>query len=174
MKKIKAAFFDRDGTLISDVNYLQSIDQIKLIEHAVAITQVCQSLGYHIFVVTNQSGVGRGFFDEAFVQKTHDYLKELFIKKGVTICDFYYCPHHPEAIIQTYRKICECRKPLPGMLLQAAKDYKIDLTASLMFGDKACDVNAGRAAGCLSFDITKLFLQPLDEVAKLIVNGTLI
>jgi len=174
MKKIKAAFFDRDGTLISDVNYLQSIDQIQIIEHAVAIAQLCQSLGYTIFVITNQSGVGRGFFDETFVQKTHDYIRNLFIKRGVTIHSFYYCPHHPEAIIPAYRQVCACRKPQPGMLLKAAHEYKIDLASSLMFGDKVCDFDAGSAAGCRAFDITKLFLQPLDEVAKLIVNGTLV
>lgn len=144
MKK-KAAFFDRDGTLIKDVHYLSSIDQVELLP---GILDLCRELQktYLLFVVTNQSGVGRGYFDEAFVQETHRYLDAVFKKNGILFTNFYYCPHHPS-------EKCSCRKPSPGMLRIAARDYNLDLSESLMFGDKIIDIQAGELAGCKSFDI---------------------
>ncbi len=157
MKKIKAAFFDRDGTLIKDVNYLSDLDQIEILPRAIELCSFLQKNGYKLFVITNQSGVARGFFDEDFVVKTHDYLKKLFEAEGVFFEKFYYCPHHPkEAVDEKYLKSCSCRKPQPGMLLQAAQEFDLDLSKSLMFGDNAYDIQAGQAAGCKSFYIQQI------------------
>jgi D-glycero-D-manno-heptose 1,7-bisphosphate phosphatase len=168
----KAAFFDRDGTLIDDVHYLSSIEKIELIPHAVALARYLQEQGYKLFVVSNQSGVAQGFFDEDFVQATHHRLHVLLAKQGVNIEKFYYCPHHPTlAIIGRYKQICTCRKPNPGMLLQAGHEYNLNMSASFMFGDKAADLDAGRAAGCRSYDIAKLVDLSVQECAKLLGLG---
>ncbi len=171
--KAKAAFFDRDGTLIVDHDYLSCLDQVALLAPAVAIAKMCQDQGYKLFVVTNQSGVARGFFDEAFVHKTHEHLGDLLKSHGVHIEKFYYCPHHPEVGADHYRMFCSCRKPGPGMLEMAAREYDLDLSQSLMFGNATCDFLAGQAAGCQSFDITQLLPLSLDEVAKVVFNGTI-
>jgi D-glycero-D-manno-heptose 1,7-bisphosphate phosphatase len=155
--KIKAAFFDRDGTLIEDVEYLSRLDQIKVLPGAIRVCKVCQDLGYKIFVVTNQSGIARGLYDEELVNKTHYVLRDFFLRHGVRLESFYFCPHHPsQASIEKYEKNCDCRKPKIGMFLSAQRDFEIDLNSSLMFGNESCDLQAGDAAGCKSFNIVKL------------------
>ena len=152
--KIKAVFFDRDGTLIEDVHYLDSIDKIKIIPAVITLCRKLQDNGYKLFVVTNQSGIARGFFDKEFVIEIHNYLKKVFEKENVFFEKFYFCPHHPTAAVKKELLInCDCRKPGPGMLLRAAKDFNINLKESLMFGDKISDIEAGKAAGCKSFYI---------------------
>lgn len=142
----KAAFFDRDGTLIKDVSYLSDLRDIQFLPGAIDLCLRLQAEGHLLFVVTNQSGIARGFFDCAFVEKTHRHLAQLFADNGVHFTQFYYCPHHPS-------QNCLCRKPSPGMLMQAAQEHEIDLQKSIMFGDRASDVQAGVAAGCKSFYI---------------------
>ena len=145
----KAVFFDRDGTLIEDVSYLSSLDQIELLPGIVKLCQLLLDVGYVLVIVTNQSGVARGFFSEEFVKKTHQHLAQLFAKHNVTFLDYYYCPHHPDAgVVERYIKLCACRKPRPGMLHRAAQDHDIDLTQSLMIGDRDIDIQAGKCAGC--------------------------
>lgn len=157
---MKAAFFDRDGTLIKDVNYLSSLDQIELIKQAVDFAAVCQAKGYTLFVVTNQSGIARGYFSAQFVEQTHAVLYHQLRQQDVEIKKFYYCPHHPrDAVIPELLIDCNCRKPGTGMLLKAAQEYGIDLQASLMFGDKQLDVDAGQAAGCAAFIIDHVLKQ---------------
>jgi D-glycero-D-manno-heptose 1,7-bisphosphate phosphatase len=148
----KAAFFDRDGTLIKDVSYLSDLSQIEVLPFAVDLCLNLQREGFLLIVVTNQSGIARGFFDASFVEKTHDELKRMFLHRGVTFEKFYYCPHHPN-------DGCQCRKPSPGMLMRAAREYSIDMSQSLMFGDKKLDIEAGNAAGCKSFYINGEFLR---------------
>lgn len=145
----KAAFFDRDGTLIRDVSYLSDLSQIEVLPFAVDLCLNLQRDGFLLIVVTNQSGIARGFFDTQFVEKTHYELTKKFAQYGVFFEKFYYCPHHPD-------DRCACRKPSPGMIIQAAKEYNIDTSKSLMFGDKACDIGAGKKAGCKSFYITQM------------------
>ena len=168
MNKNKAAFFDRDGTIIHHVHYLNSLDQVRILLPAVTLCKLLVDKGYKLFVVTNQSGVARGQFTEAFVDQTHALVAELFAEHGISFEKFYACHHHPAATNAFYRKVCMCRKPSPGMLLQAADEFNIDLTQSLMFGDSPSDLAAGRQAGCTSFDIaTFLSLSP-DECATLL------
>ena len=167
MQKIKAAFFDRDGTLIKDVPYLSNLGDIQILPEATKIARILQEQGYTLFVVTNQSGVARGFFDEQFIHRTHTYLDTQLVLHGISIKQYYYCPHHPsQALLEQYRQDCTCRKPNPGMLLTAAQDHQIDLSASLMFGNSQTDLDAGLAAGCRAFDITSLFGLPDGQVIK--------
>ena len=166
----KAAFFDRDGTLIKEVSYLSSIDDMQLLPEAVAFARLCAAWGYKIFIVTNQSGVARGYFSSEFVEATHVVLAQQLLKEGVVVDKFYYCPHHPtEAVIQSLMVECSCRKPGPGMLHTAATEFNLDLSQSLMFGDRASDVQAGIAAGCRSFDIAHVMSNPL--LWETIVSG---
>lgn len=171
MQKIKAAFFDRDGTLIKDVNYLSNLDDIQILPKAILLCSCLQNLGYKLFVVTNQSGVARGYFDEDFVNKTHNHITKLFKKEGINLEKFYYCPHHPyRAKDPKYFKSCFCRKPMPGMIFKAEKDFDIDLNKSLMFGDKLSDIQSGIIAGCKSFFIQDFLSGNLDieDLRKLI------
>ena len=152
MKKGKAAFFDRDGTLIKDVGYLTDLSQISIIPAAIRLCLKYQTLGYKLFIVTNQSGVARGYFDERFVQKVNKHIIDLFAAVKVPFQACYFCPHHPtEAKISLYKKQCFCRKPKPGMLFMAAEEHKINLSESLIFGDKQSDIDAGTAAGCKGY-----------------------
>lgn len=163
MNKLKAAFFDRDGTLIEDANYLDSFDKIKVIPDSMHLAKYLQDSGYKLFVVTNQSGVARGYFDENFVNNTHEYLQDIFFKYGVIIKKYYFCPHHPDLN-------CDCRKPNPGLIFKAQAEFNIDLTKSLMFGDKMLDINTGQAAGCKSFFIQDFFNIPEKDKLKFYEN----
>lgn len=166
---IKAAFFDRDGTLIENVNYLSSLDQIKIIKSTVDLILYLQNRSYKIFVVTNQSGVARGFFNEEFVKETHLFLNEILKKRNVFIESYYYCPHHPKnATSKKYLLSCNCRKPKSGLLYRASEDFNIDLSRSLMFGDKKTDIDAGLNAGCRSFFIQKFLNKDLDDFKHII------
>lgn len=169
MNKNKVAFFDRDGTLIHHVHYLDKLEQVKLLLPAVTVCQQLMDKGFKLIVVTNQSGIARGQFDEAFVADTHSLVTELFEPYGVHFEKFYFCPHHPHASVRReYKKVCECRKPRPGMLLQAAAEFDIDLKRSLMFGDSPTDLEAGRLAGCTVFDIAAFLDVSPDECATLL------
>lgn len=157
----KAVFFDRDGTLIKDVPYLSSLNDVQLIPQSVAFARLCAAWGYKIFIVTNQSGIARGYFSSDFVDETHAVLAEQLKDEGVFVDKFYYCPHHPtESVIQSLKIECSCRKPGPGMLLKAAADFNLDLGLSMMFGDRDSDIQAGIAAGCRSFDIAHVIEHP--------------
>ena len=104
-------------------------------------------LGYVLVVVTNQSGIGRGFFSESQFHILSDWMRQKFIAAGAPLSGVYFCPHHPTEALGPYLRSCDCRKPAPGMLLSAAKDLQLDLEASTMFGDKPSDLEAALAAG---------------------------
>ena len=171
---IKAAFFDRDDTLIKDVGYLYDLNKIVIIPGIINFCLFLQNAGYKLFVITNQSGVARGFFDEDFVKNCHKYLNELFKKQGIFFEKFFYCPHHPKSAVENrYLKDCFCRKPKPGMLLKATKEFNIDLSKSLMFGDKIIDIQAGNAAGCKSFYIQTVLTSLYDKAYFGLKSGVL-
>ncbi|OQZ02926.1 MAG: D,D-heptose 1,7-bisphosphate phosphatase [Candidatus Brocadia sp. UTAMX1] len=148
MKKRKAVFLDRDGTLVVHEHYLSSPDQLKLLPNASRGIRLFQEHGYLVIVVTNQSGIARGFFDEEQLMLIHSKLKAMLKDEGVVIDDWYFCPHHREGKIDYYRVDCDCRKPKPGMILASARKHHIDLSQSLMIGDSASDMLAGKNAGC--------------------------
>jgi D-glycero-D-manno-heptose 1,7-bisphosphate phosphatase len=161
----KAAFFDRDGTLIHDVGYLSKLTDCRFIPGVIDLLLSLQQAGYMLVVVTNQSGIARGYFNESFVEETHNFLAARFLEHGVTVAAFYFCPHHPEkALRKDFLKACDCRKPLPGMFMQASRDLDIDLTASLMIGDSVRDLEAGRAAGCRVFLIDEVLAAGISDL----------
>lgn len=144
--RVAAIFLDRDGTINVEKNYLIDPAGFELIPGVGDALRRCQEAGYLLIVVTNQSGVARGYFTTKEVEELHVHLQAELSVYGVQIDAFYLCPHHPD-----YSDgLCGCRKGAPGMLLQAAADYDIDLAASWMIGDKRTDVEAGNRAGCRS------------------------
>lgn len=143
----KAIFFDRDGTLNVDVHYLHDPEQFVWVDGAIDAIRWANTHGYLVIVVTNQSGIARGYYDEAAVQRLHDWMNAELAKHDAHIDAFYYCPHHTEGIVPAYTKVCACRKPAPGMLLRAIAEYDIDPAVSLLIGDGEHDVTAAANAG---------------------------
>lgn len=144
----KAIFLDRDNTLIKDPGYINSSDQVKLLEGVADALSELKGMGYKLIVVSNQSAVARGIVTEKVLGKIHKRLEQLLIKSGASLDRIYYCPCHPDGVIAKYRKESYQRKPKPGMLLVAAEDMDIDLNCSWMIGNSSCDVEAGANAGC--------------------------
>ena len=145
-----AVFLDRDGTINEEVGYLQDPKQLILIPGAAQAIRIFHDCGFKVVVVTNQSGVARGYFSEEVLVQIHHHLSAMLRQEKAVIDAFYYCPHHPEEGFPPYRKACSCRKPKAGMLLQAACDLHLDLSRSYMVGDKMQDVEAGKNAGVKS------------------------
>ena len=144
----KAVFLDRDGTINEEKDYLFRPEEFAFIPGAPEAIARLKNAGFLVIVVTNQSGVARGYFGVDDVRRLHDHLQRLLAEAGTAIDGFYLCPHHPEHGVGEYKTECDCRKGRPGMLLQAAAEHNIDLRRSFMVGDKLADVEAGRAAGC--------------------------
>ncbi len=138
--KNKAVFLDRDGTLIVDKDYLADVSQIEFIKGVPETLKKLKEKGYLLIIISNQSGVARGYYKEDVVGEIHrginDRLREAY---GFTLDAFYYCPHHPDFGDEVYRKKCDCRKPAPGMILKAAEEYDINISQSFMIGDKPSD-----------------------------------
>jgi D-glycero-D-manno-heptose 1,7-bisphosphate phosphatase len=145
-----ALFLDRDGVLNVEVEYLHDPAALVLEPGAAAAVAAVNRLGLPVVVVSNQAGIGRGLYDEAAYHAVQRRLVELLAAEGARIDADYHCPHHPVHGLGPYRAACECRKPRPGMLLQAARDLGLDLRRSVLVGDKLSDLAAGRAAGCVA------------------------
>jgi D-glycero-D-manno-heptose 1,7-bisphosphate phosphatase len=146
-----AVFLDRDGTINEEKNYLYRVEDFELLAGAGEGIALLNQAGFRVIVVSNQSGVARGYYSEADVQILHQHLDTLLKPFGARIDAYYFCPHHPENGVGDYLRDCTCRKPMPGMLLQAAADLHINLAKSYMIGDKLVDVEAGLAAGCTPY-----------------------
>lgn len=142
-----AVFLDRDGTLIEERHYLRSLDEVALFPWSADALRVLRDGGFAVVVTTNQAGVARGFFDEAFVRATHAHLDALLAGSGVRVDGYYYCPHHPDGVVADYTVACDCRKPAPGMLEAAARDLGLDLSRSYVVGDRWLDVELALNAG---------------------------
>ena len=145
------AFFDRDGVINLDHGFVGDAGRFDLVDGAARAIRLCREAGYLIFVVTNQSGVAQGFFEEAAVESLHAHMKRILAAEGARIDDLRYCPHHPQAKRERYRKDCAWRKPAPGMILDIAKHWPVDLSRSFLVGDKESDMAAARAAGLRGF-----------------------
>lgn len=143
--KIKAAFLDRDGVINRDKNYVYKICDFEFMPDAVAGLRLLQTLGYALVVVTNQSGIGRGYFSEQAYQRFSDHMVSQLASEGIELAGVYFCPHLPQESSVAGR--CRCRKPAPGMIVDAARDLDVELAQSIMIGDKSSDVEAGYAAG---------------------------
>ncbi len=144
----KAIFIDRDGTLIKDIPYNADPSLIVLQEYAAEMMQLVKKKNYLLILVTNQSGIARGYFTEEELGKMHEEIARKLLPFNIELDAVYYCPHYVEGTIKKYAIECDCRKPKPGMLFKAAKHFNIDLEKSWMIGDILNDVEAGNAAGC--------------------------
>jgi D-glycero-D-manno-heptose 1,7-bisphosphate phosphatase len=163
-----AVFLDRDGVLIQDIHLLTHPEQIVILPGVAAALRDLAAAGFYLFVTSNQPVVARGMATEADVESVHAELqRRLTADGGPMLKRFYFCPHHPNATLPQYRVACECRKPRPGMLLQAAREYEVDLRASFAVGDRITDIIAGARAGCRTILVqTGMHAQPPIETAE--------
>ncbi len=159
-----AVFFDRDGTLMEDVDYCGDPLDVHVFPAAADALRQLKSAGFRLFVITNQSGIGRGYFTEAEYRAVHEeFLRQL----GASLIDAaYYCPHTPD-------QNCACRKPSPQMLLNAAREHRLDLSRSYFVGDKATDVECARNAGLRSVLVRTGYGNAADSAAADLVAGDL-
>jgi D-glycero-D-manno-heptose 1,7-bisphosphate phosphatase len=174
-----AVFLDRDGTLIEEAGYLDRLDRLALFPWSLDAVRLLHRGGFRVVVITNQAGVARGFFDETFVRQTHEYLAARIREAGGEVTGFYHCPHHPEGVVEAYRRTCACRKPAPGMLRQAAHEHQLDLARSYVVGDRWSDIAAARAAGAVPILVrsgygTVELRRPRPDLAPAYVADTLI
>ena len=142
-----AVFFDRDGTLNVDVHYLHRPEDFEWLPGAREAIKYVNDAGYLAIVITNQSGVARGYFPESDVLRVYDWMNEDLATIGAHLDALYYCPHHPHGSVPEYTKDCTCRKPKPGLVLQAIEEHHIDPAASVLIGDGDRDVECAERAG---------------------------
>jgi D-glycero-D-manno-heptose 1,7-bisphosphate phosphatase len=142
-----AVFLDRDGTIIEDVGYLETLDHISWFPWSVEAIRALNRAGLAVVVITNQSGVARGRFTESLVQETHRALDVRLAAGNARIDAYYYCPHHPEGAVAEYARVCDCRKPGRGLVDAAVSDLSLDLTRSFVVGDRWLDIGMARAIG---------------------------
>jgi D-glycero-D-manno-heptose 1,7-bisphosphate phosphatase len=145
-----AVFLDRDGTINEEVNFVKSVEELKLIPGASKAINRMNSLGLKTFILSNQSGIARGFFTEEELAVINAKLLELLSVENASIDSIYYCPHHPEGIIKEFAINCNCRKPKIGMVLAAAEKYDVDIKKSFVIGDMLRDLECGKNAGMKS------------------------
>jgi D,D-heptose 1,7-bisphosphate phosphatase len=145
---MKAVFLDKDGTLVDDLPYHAAPQCLALCRGAGPALRLLSRLDYRLFVVTNQAGIAFGRLGEPAMHTVHDRMHALLLREQLALDGFYFCPHHPDGTVAAYAADCHCRKPMPGLLLQAATDHGIDLRSSWMIGDILHDVEAGNRAGC--------------------------
>ncbi len=142
-----AVFLDRDGTINVDVDFLVSPNQLQIIPRSDSAIRELNNLNVKVFIVTNQSGIARGFLTEQTLAEIHRELSLQLQRKEAHIDEYYYCPHLPGVDDTRYNVECECRKPKPGMLIQAAREHNVNLRQSFIIGDRCRDVETGKAAG---------------------------
>jgi len=143
----KTLLLDRDGVVNVDLGYVHTPMQTQWVPGIFELCELAQAKGYALVVVTNQAGIARGKYDEMEFVAYTGWMHAQFAQRGLQIAATYYCPHHPLAGQGRYRVACACRKPGPGMLMAAARDYGVDLAVSTLVGDKATDMLAGQAVG---------------------------
>lgn len=158
----KALFLDRDGVINAEKNYVYKISDFEFVDGIFDLCQKYQAAGYLIIVITNQAGIARGYYTETDFSILTDWMISEFKDRGIVISKVYYCPHHPD-----FTGNCDCRKPNPGMILQAQKDFNLNLQKSVLIGDKDSDLEAGRRAGVL-----KLIKISSGSLAALLNNNS--
>ncbi|MDB5581218.1 MAG: Hydrolase, HAD-superfamily, subfamily [Bradyrhizobium sp.] len=146
---VKAAvFLDKDGTLLEDVPYNADPARMKFMPRAADGLRMLARLGRPLIVISNQAGIAMGKFAPDALQAVEQGLRQMFAEAGASLAGFYWCPHHPEGTVARYTTSCMCRKPMPGLLRQAAREHEIDLVRSWFIGDILDDIEAGRRANC--------------------------
>ncbi|KYP96979.1 D,D-heptose 1,7-bisphosphate phosphatase [Sodalis-like endosymbiont of Proechinophthirus fluctus] len=146
-QSVSAIFLDRDGTINADNGYVHKIDDFQFIDGVIEAMQELKKMGFALAVVTNQSGLARGLFSEEQFIRLTEWMDWSLADRDVELDVIYFCPHHPQAAVEALRQECDCRKPKPGMLLDAQSHLHIDIASSYMVGDKLNDMLAGKAAG---------------------------
>lgn len=144
---LKAVFLDRDGVINKDYGYVGTIEQFEFLPRVSWALAQLKAQGWKLILVTNQSGIARGMYTESDFHKLTAFMQEQLKASGAEFDGVYFCPHHPEAQVEGYRKDCDCRKPKPGMFLKAAKELGVGLEDSIMIGDHASDLIAAQSAG---------------------------
>ncbi|MCL4432027.1 MAG: D-glycero-beta-D-manno-heptose 1,7-bisphosphate 7-phosphatase [Epsilonproteobacteria bacterium] len=160
----KALFLDRDGVVNVEKNYLYKIEDFELIDGIVEVCKHYETLGYLIIIVTNQSGISRGYYTQEDFNRLSQWMIEHFKSLGVTITHIYHCPHH-----ESIDGHCDCRKPQPGMFLEAQKDFDLDMARSIMIGDNERDIQAAIRAGVATNIL--LSLEAFESNANKIVRS---
>lgn len=143
----KAVFLDRDGTINVEKHYLYKIEDFEYLEGALDALKTLSEMGFKLIIVTNQSGIARGYYSENDFKQLDDWMRKDLLDKGIIIADSYYCPHLPGGSVKKYAKVCECRKPKTGLYWKAAKDYNIDMDNSYAIGDKTRDLSICKESG---------------------------
>lgn len=166
MNHSRAIFLDRDGTLVYPFRYPSCPEHLRLYENIGSALWTLQQLGFLLIIITNQSGIARGYFSEEDLQGMHTYLCTELARWNVRIDAIYHCPHHPDGIISELAIRCDCRKPQPGMLLRAASEYDLDLAHCWFVGDILDDVEAGNRAGCRTVLVDLGTEQPSSSVLR--------
>ena len=144
----KAVFLDKDGTLVKNIPYSIIPEKIMFYPEVPEALKLLKRNGFKIVIISNQPGVAYGYFEEEDLKKVKETLQKMLEVYAIKIDGFYYCPHHTEGKVKTYTMNCSCRKPKPGMIIQAANELKIDISKSWMIGDILNDIEAGNSAGC--------------------------
>lgn len=147
MKKNRAVFLDRDGVINIEKDYVYRISDFTFIDGVFDVCQTFIKAGYKIIVMTNQAGIGRGYYSELDFERLTNWMLEKFKQHNVNVDGVYFCPHHPVHGKGNYLVSCQCRKPEPGMIIKASEDHDLDLENSILIGDKLSDIKAGQRAG---------------------------
>ena len=164
----KAVFLDRDGTINVEKNYLYRIEDFEFLPGVIEALKSFQRAGYLLIIITNQSGIARGYYTENDFQKLNNWMIDTLKKQGVFITDVYFCPHLPDAQKEKYRKECRCRKPRLGMYEQAIIDHSISLSESYAIGDKIRDCAICENTSCKGFLVAK---NEKSEVIDAVIRG---
>jgi D-glycero-D-manno-heptose 1,7-bisphosphate phosphatase len=143
----RAVFIDRDGTISEEIGYVNHPSRYRVFPYAAEAIKLLNGAGWLAILVTNQAGVARGYFAEEMIEQVHNLLRQELERGGARLDAIYYCPHHPSVGVPPYRLDCDCRKPKPGLIERARRDFDLDLTESWMVGDRYGDVELARNAG---------------------------
>jgi D-glycero-D-manno-heptose 1,7-bisphosphate phosphatase len=143
----QAVFLDRDGTLLEEAGYLDRLERLIFFPYTVDAVRLLNRAGFAVVIVTNQAGIARGIFKEAFVAEAHRHITARLAAGGARVDAFYYCPHHPEAVVEAYRQSSDCRKPQSGLFTRAASELDLALEGSFAVGDRWHDIEAGQRVG---------------------------
>lgn len=168
MPNPKAIFLDRDGTINVEKDYLYKISDFEFLPGAVGALRILQAAGFQLIIITNQSGIARGFYTENDYHALNDWMLEELKRNDVDITAVYYCPHHPNAKVEKYRVNCDCRKPRLGLYEKAVADFNIDLSQSYVIGDKLRDCAICRTTACRGYLISS---NEKLEIIEAVQNG---
>ncbi len=166
IKQKKAIFLDRDGTINIEKDYLFKITDFEFIPGVIPALKLIQKAGYFIIVITNQSGIARGYYTENDFQILNNWMLQRLKSFGIDVAAVYYCPHHPAAPIEKYRVDCDCRKPKLGMFEKAVKDFDLDLKECIAIGDKIRDCEICKLTACRGYLISDNEKKPIIESVK--------